>query len=135
MVSIRTCIYNGIGGHVHIIYTSYIIHCHCIDVYRSVVFLTDPSAQALLAHSQVGLCGNHAYSILDVREIFDPRFVGRVRHGHFGLDLKLSAARKWATGALRRPLSAMDPCYGQDGMVRLLRIRNPHGVGRGSLYN
>ena len=27
--------------------------------------------------SQVGLCGNHAYSVLDVREIFDPRFMGR----------------------------------------------------------
>ena len=27
---------------------------------------------------QVGLCGNHAYSVLDLREIFDPRFMGRV---------------------------------------------------------
>mmetsp|Transcript_178512 Transcript_178512/g.572055 ORF Transcript_178512/g.572055 Transcript_178512/m.572055 type:complete len:1068 (+) Transcript_178512:55-3258(+) len=51
---------------------------------------------------EVGLCGNHAYSILDVRELYDPRFLGR-------------------------PLG-----YGgshEDGWVRLLRIRNPHGVG------
>ena len=27
----------------------------------------------------MGLCGNHAYSVLDVREIFDPRFMGRER--------------------------------------------------------
>ncbi|CAJ1437235.1 unnamed protein product, partial [Effrenium voratum] len=26
---------------------------------------------------EVGLCGNHAYSVLDVREIFDTRFMGR----------------------------------------------------------
>ena len=38
---------------------------------------------------QVGLCGNHAYSVLDVREIFDPRFMGRVwlsGGGAFPLD-------------------------------------------------
>ncbi|CAK9025513.1 unnamed protein product [Durusdinium trenchii] len=51
---------------------------------------------------EVGLCGNHAYSVLDVREIFDPRFMGR--------ELGYGGAQ-------------------QDGMVRLLRIRNPHGVG------
>ncbi|CAK9025451.1 unnamed protein product, partial [Durusdinium trenchii] len=51
---------------------------------------------------EVGLCGNHAYSVLDVREIFDPRFMGR-EVGYGGAQ--------------------------QDGMVRLLRIRNPHGVG------
>lgn len=51
---------------------------------------------------EVGLCGNHAYSVLDVREIFDPRFMGR--------ELGYGGAR-------------------QEGQVRLLRIRNPHGVG------
>ena len=33
-------------------------------------------------HAQVGLCGNHAYSVLDVREIFDTRFMGRDGLGH-----------------------------------------------------
>jgi len=51
---------------------------------------------------EVGLCGNHAYSVLDVREIFDTRFMGR--------ELGYGGAQ-------------------EDGMVRLLRIRNPHGVG------
>lgn len=51
---------------------------------------------------EVGLCGNHAYSVLDVREIFDPRFMGR--------ELGYGGAR-------------------QEGQVRLLRLRNPHGVG------
>jgi hypothetical protein len=51
---------------------------------------------------EVGLCGNHAYSILDVREIYDVRFVGKPI-GYGGSD--------------------------EDGLVRLLRIRNPHGVG------
>ena len=40
---------------------------------------------------EVGLCGGHAYSILDVREIVDRR----IEHGR----------------------------------AKLLRIRNPHGVG------
>ena len=40
---------------------------------------------------EVGLCGNHAYSILECREVPDRR--------------------------------------GRDGMVRLVRIRNPQGVG------
>mgnify|MGYP002803532134 FL=1 len=51
---------------------------------------------------EVGLCGNHAYSVLDVREIFDPRFISR--------ELGYGGAH-------------------QEGLVRLLRIRNPHGVG------
>lgn len=51
---------------------------------------------------EVGLCGNHAYSILDIREIYDERFVGRPL-GYGGAQ--------------------------EDGLVRLLRIRNPHGVG------
>jgi len=51
---------------------------------------------------EVGLCGNHAYSILDVREIYDERFLGRPL-GYGGAQ--------------------------EDGLVRLLRIRNPHGVG------
>ncbi|CAE7760645.1 Capn15 [Symbiodinium pilosum] len=51
---------------------------------------------------EVGLCGNHAYSILDVRELYDQRFVGK--------ELGYGGAQ-------------------QDGLVRLLRIRNPHGMG------
>lgn len=51
---------------------------------------------------KVGLCGSHAYSILDIREIYDPCFVGKPL-GYGGCQ--------------------------EDGTVRLLRIRNPHGVG------
>jgi len=51
---------------------------------------------------EVGLCGNHAYSVLDVRELYDQRFIGR-EFGYGGAQ--------------------------QDGLVRLLRIRNPHGMG------
>eukprot|EP00929_Paragymnodinium_shiwhaense_P037915 TRINITY_DN20110_c0_g1_i1.p1 TRINITY_DN20110_c0_g1~~TRINITY_DN20110_c0_g1_i1.p1 ORF type:complete len:1080 (+),score=228.30 TRINITY_DN20110_c0_g1_i1:236-3475(+) len=51
---------------------------------------------------EVGLCGSHAYSILDVRELFDFRFVGKPL-GYGGAEA--------------------------DGVVRLVRIRNPHGVG------
>eukprot|EP00931_Biecheleriopsis_adriatica_P073159 TRINITY_DN47502_c0_g1_i1.p1 TRINITY_DN47502_c0_g1~~TRINITY_DN47502_c0_g1_i1.p1 ORF type:complete len:1021 (-),score=218.76 TRINITY_DN47502_c0_g1_i1:37-3099(-) len=54
---------------------------------------------------EVGLCGNHAYSILDVRELRDVRFMGR--------ELGYGGAQ-------------------EDGVVRLLRIRNPHGVGEWS---
>lgn len=51
---------------------------------------------------EVGLCGNHAYSVLDVREIYDVRFLGK--------------PIGWGGAP-------------EDGFVRLLRIRNPHGVG------
>ena len=32
---------------------------------------------------EVGLCGNHAYSVLDVRELYDQRFIGRERRCRF----------------------------------------------------
>lgn len=54
---------------------------------------------------EVGLCGNHAYSILDIREIHGAQFAGKPA-GYGGAQ--------------------------QDGSVRLLRIRNPHGVGEWS---
>lgn len=47
-------------------------------MYISCVYVKAFVPVLLKLFRQVGLCGNHAYSVLDVREIFDPRFMGRV---------------------------------------------------------
>ena len=64
------------------------------------------------SQSQVGVVGMHAYSILDVREIKNVRF-----------DFFLNEAVRGMGG-----VSGFVDTAAQ-GIVRLLRIRNPHGRG------
>jgi hypothetical protein len=66
---------------------------------------------------EMGLCGSHAYSILDVREVSSTSPSGSSSGGgpfsSSGYGAESTAAESTAA----------------ESMVRLLRIRNPHGVG------